>query len=136
MQDRVVLDTGVIVAIFFKEKASSSAKKAAMEHSPITVDLAFAEVGNAAWKRVMLFGEDRNASQESLVRCLEYIRSCAVLPSSDLAGLAYEIAVEDRVIFYDALFLAASDQEKLPLYTLDKKLFEKVKEKRNVQMII
>jgi predicted nucleic acid-binding protein len=32
--------------------------------------------------------------------------------------------------------MAAAEQEKLPLYTLDKKLFEKVKEKRNVQMII
>jgi predicted nucleic acid-binding protein len=136
MQDRAVLDTGVIVAVYFKEKASSSAKRVAMEHSPVTVDLAFAEVGNAAWKRVVLFGEDRNASQESLIRCLEYIRSCTVLPSADLAGLAFEIAVEDRVTFYDALFLAAAEQWKLPLYTLDKKLYEKVKEKRNVQMVI
>lgn len=135
MPDRVVLDTGVIFAIYFKEEASSRAKKAAVENDPITVDLAFAEAGNAAWKRVMLFGEDRDANRNSLRGCIEYIKSCTILRSSDLADLAFEISLEDKTTFYDSLFLAAAEKEQVPLLTLDKKLYEKVKLNRNVQMV-
>ncbi len=135
MPDRVVLDTGIIFAVYFKEEASSRAKKAAMEHDPVTVDLAFAEAGNAAWKRIMLFGEDRDASRISLRGCIEYIKSCTILRSPDLADLAFEISLEDKTTFYDSLFLAAAEKEQVPLLTLDKKLYEKVKLNRNVRMI-
>ncbi|NTV27571.1 MAG: type II toxin-antitoxin system VapC family toxin, partial [Methanothrix sp.] len=60
MLDKAILDTGVIVAIYFEEDASERAVEVASEHSPITVDLAVAEVGNAAWKRVALFGEGKD----------------------------------------------------------------------------
>jgi predicted nucleic acid-binding protein len=48
---------------------------------------------------------------------------------------AYWIAVEDRIAFYDSLFLAASEKENAPLLTMDRKLYERAKQKRNVQMI-
>lgn len=135
MPDRAVLDTGVIFAIYFKEEASGRAKRAAMENDPITVDLAFAEVGNAAWKRVTLFGEYRDANRNSLQRCIDYIKSCTLLRSSDLADLAFEISMEDKTTFYDSLFLAAAEVEQVPLLTLDKKLYEKVKINRDVRMV-
>ncbi|MGA9097739.1 MAG: type II toxin-antitoxin system VapC family toxin [Methanotrichaceae archaeon] len=135
MPDRVVLDTGIIFAVYFKEEASSRAKKVAAENDPITVDLAFAEAGNAAWKRVVLFGEDRDASQESLSKCIDYIKSCTILRSSDLTDLAFKIAVENKTTFYDSLFLAAAEIEKVPLLTLDKKLFDKVKANKDIRLI-
>lgn len=135
MPDRAVLDTGVIFAIYFKEEASSRAKKAALENDPITVDLAFAETGNAAWKRITLFGEDRDANRDSLRKCIDFIKSCTLLRSSDLVDLAFEISVEDKTTFYDSLFLAAAEKEQVPLQTLDKKLYEKVKVNRDVQMV-
>jgi predicted nucleic acid-binding protein len=135
MRDRAVLDTGIIVAIYFEEDASERAVEIAYEHSPITLDLAVAEVGNAAWKRVTLFGEGKDATGKSLCKCLDFIKSCAQIGSSELAELAYEISVENKTTFYDSLFLAAAEKEKVPLYTLDKKLYEKVKTKRDVRMI-
>lgn len=135
MPDRVVLDTGVIFAIYFKEEASSRAKKVAAENNPITVDLAFAEAGNAAWKRITLFGEDRDANRDALQKCIDYIGSCTLLRSSDLVDLAFEISMEDRTTFYDSLFLAAAEKEQVPLLTLDKKLYEKAKLNRDVQMV-
>lgn len=135
MPDRVVLDTGVIFAIYFKEEASSRAKRVAAENDPITVDLAFVEVGNAAWKRVMLFGEDKDASRDSLQKCIDYTKSCTLLRSSDLVDLAFEISVEDKTTFYESLFLAAAEKEQVPLLTLDKKLYDKVKVNRDVQMV-
>jgi predicted nucleic acid-binding protein len=53
----------------------------------------------------------------------------------DLAGQAYEIALENKTKFYDSLFLAAALQEKVPLLTLDKKMYVAAKAKNNVQML-
>ena len=135
MQDRAVLDTGVIVAIFFDEAASDRAVEVASECSPVTLDLAVAEAGNAAWKRVAFFGESKDAAWKSLYKCLEFIKSCHQISSSELAALAYEISVENGTTFYDSLFLAAAEKERVPLYTLDRKMYEKVKAKRDVHMV-
>lgn len=43
--------------------------------------------------------------------------------------LAFGISLEDnKTTFYDSLFLAATENEQVPLRTLDKKLYEKVKQ--------
>lgn len=135
MRDRAVLDSGVIFALYFEEDASERAAIAAERISPITLDLAVAEVGNAAWKRVALFKENKDSNRASLLRCLEFIKSCSVICSSDLAELAYEIALENNTTFYDSLFLAAGEREEVTLLTLDKKMYEQARAKRNVQMI-
>jgi predicted nucleic acid-binding protein len=135
MRDRVVLDSGVIFALYFEEDASERAVNVVDKLSPITVDLAVAEVGNAAWKRVALFKESKDSTRASLSKCLEFIKSCRVILTSDLAKLAYEIALENETTFYDSLFLAAAAREEVTLLTLDKKLYEKVRATANVQMI-
>jgi len=48
---------------------------------------------------------------------------------------AFEIAVADKITVYDSLFIAASEREKVPLLTIDRKLHEKLNEKRNVKLI-
>lgn len=121
MRDRAVLDSGVIFALYFEEDASERAVNAVDKLSPITVDLAVAEVGNAAWKRVALFKENKDSTRASLSKCLEFIKSCRVVLTSDLADLAYEIALENETTFYDSLFLAAAEREEVTLLTLDKK---------------
>ena len=135
MRDRAVLDTGVIVAIFFDEDASERAVEVASECGPVTLDLAVAEAGNAAWKRGAFFGESKDAAWKSVYKCLEFIKSCHQMSSSELAALAYEISVENGTTFYDSLFLAAAEKERVPLYTLDRKMYEKVKAKRDVHMV-
>ena len=135
MRGKAVFDSGVIFAIFFEEAASERAARAAGECRPITLDLAVSEVGNAAWKRVAFFQEREDAARLSLSKCLEFIASCAVMPSSDLAPQAFEISLETRATFYDSLFLAAADQENVPLFTLDKKMYQSARTKYNVQMI-
>jgi len=135
MRDRAVLDSGVIFALYFEEDASVRAERAANEYSPITLDLAVPEVGNAAWKRVAFFKESKDASLLSLFRCLQFIKSCTIMNSSDLAGSAYEIALENKTTFYDSLFLAAAQQAEVPLLTLDKKMYVAAKAKNNVLML-
>jgi predicted nucleic acid-binding protein len=135
MRDRAVLDSGVIFALYFEEDASVQAERAANDYSPITLDLAVAEVGNAAWKRVAFFKESRDASLRSLLSCLQFIKSCTVMHSSDLAASAYEIALENKTTFYDSLFLAAAGQANAPLLTLDRKMYEAAKARNNVLML-
>lgn len=135
MRDRAVLDSGVIFAIYFEEDASERAVKAASEYSPITLDLAVAEVGNAAWKRVAFFQENKDVAALSLSKCLLFIKSCILIDSSHLAELAYQIALANKITFYDSLFLAAADREGLPLLTLDKKMYLAAKDSINVQML-
>ncbi len=134
--DRAVLDSSAIAAIFFKEVASSRALKSAAGCDPITLDLAIAEVGNVAWKRVSFSGENEGTALEALRDCMVFISTtCALLKSSDLMEEAFGIAVQEKVSFYDSLFLAAAEQESVPLLTLDKKLYDKVKESRDVRLV-
>jgi predicted nucleic acid-binding protein len=135
MRDKAVLDTGVIVALYFEEDASERAVLAAGEYNPITLDLAVAEVGNTAWKRAVFFKEGKDATWLSLSKCLEFIKSCTLIISSDLAWQAYEIGLENGTTFYDSLFLAAAERERVPLLTLDKKMYEKVKAKMDVRLL-
>ena len=55
MRDRVILDSSVIAAIFFKEEASERVEEALRDYKLITVNIAIEEVANVAWKRVVFF---------------------------------------------------------------------------------
>jgi len=136
MPDRVILDSSVIAAIFFKEESSEKAERAAANYQLITVDLAIAEVANVAWKRVVFFNEPKAVALKALRGSINLIiGACEVISTHKLLEDAFEIAIVDRITIYDSLFIAASEREKVPLLTTDGKLYEKVKSKRNVKLI-
>ena len=136
MADEVILDSSVIAAIFFKEDSSEKAEMAAENYKLITVDLAIAEVANVAWKRVVFFDESKEIALKALRRGIDFITSvCEVISTQKLLEDAFEIAIEDKITIYDSLFIAASERENVPLLTTDRKLYEKVKSKRNVKLI-
>mgnify|MGYP003589217133 FL=1 len=136
MLDRAVLDSSVLAAMFFKEAASPRALKCASECDPVTLDLAMAEVGNVAWKQVIFFGESRDRASDTLQDCQDFMETaCTVIKASDLSMKAFQIAVEDKVSYYDSLFLAAAEREGIPLMTLDQKLHEKAKAKRDIRLV-
>jgi predicted nucleic acid-binding protein len=136
MLDRAVLDSSVLSAMFFREASSPRALKCASECDPVTLDLAMAEVGNVAWKQVVFFGESKDRALDALHDCRDFMATaCTIIKASDLSMKAFQIAVEDRISYYDSLFLAAAEREGIPLMTLDQKLQEKAKEKRDVRLI-
>jgi len=136
MPDEVILDSSVIAAIFFKEDASIRALDAAAKSDLITLDLAIAEVGNVAWKQVVLCGADKDQTLVAFKKCQSFIsEACELVRAEDLTIRAYNIAVETRTAFYDSLFLAAAEARQVPLLTLDRKLYEKARSTRNVQLI-
>ncbi len=132
----MILDSGVIAAIFFKEEASEKAEKAAENYSLITIDLAFVEVANVAWKRVVFFRESEKIILKGFKNSSDFINSaCRVIFSRELLDDAFKIAVLDKITIYDSLFVAASEREKVPLLTTDGKLYEKLKKSRNIVLI-
>lgn len=135
-RNKVILDSGVIAAIFFKEDASERAERAAEAHSLITLDLAYVEVGNVAWKRVAIFKESKELMLKALKNSSDFITgACDVIASKELLDDAFKIAVSEKITIYDSLFVAASEREKVPLLTTDGKLHEKLNKKRNVRLI-
>ena len=136
MPDRVILDSSVIAAIFFKKEFSERAERVAEINKLITVDLAMVEVANVAYKRVALFKESKEIGLKALRRSIDFIvTACEVISSQGLLEDAFEIAIADTITIYDSLFVAASEREKLPLFTADEKLYEKVTPKRRVKLL-
>lgn len=134
--NKVILDSGVIAAIFFKEDASDRAASAAEAPELITLDLAIVEVANVAWKRVVFFKEPKELMLDALKSSSDFITdACDIIASKELLDEAFKIAVSEKITIYDSLFVAASDREKAPLLTLDGKLHEKLNKKRNVKLI-
>lgn len=89
-----------------------------------------------AWKLVVHSGENRELALTALQKCLSFIsEACNVVRAQDLAVDAYQIFMEERVAFYDSLFLALARREKAPLLTLDQKLCQKVRDETSVQLI-
>jgi predicted nucleic acid-binding protein len=123
MHDNIVLDSGIIAAIFFPEKISGKSLMIAETHDCITVDLAYAEVANVAWKRSSQTGQDAAMVKNMLYECTAFIsEACQVLPAQDLVPAAYDLACHHRITIYDALFLAAAIHCASPLVTADKKI--------------
>jgi len=136
MLDRAVLDSSILAAMFFKEASSSRALKCAEECDPVTLDLAIAEVGNVAWKQVVFSGESKDRALDAFQDCQDFIATaCTLIKASDLTTEAFEIAVDDKTSYYDSLFLAAAQKEGMPLLTLDRRLHEKTKSKRDVRLV-
>ncbi|MGC1120462.1 MAG: type II toxin-antitoxin system VapC family toxin [Candidatus Methanofastidiosia archaeon] len=136
MPDRVVLDSSVIAAVFFREDGSERAEKDMWKYGLITIDVALSEIANVAWKRVVFFGEPCEITLRALKRCADFVLNvCEVITSHELLETGFGIAVEDKIAVYDALFVAASEREKASLLTLDRKLYETLRGKRDIKLV-
>jgi len=136
MHGSLVLDSSIIAAIFFPEEISGKSLAIAERHDCITVDLAYAEVANVAWKRISHTGQDTATVKNLLDECMAFIReTCQVLPPQDLLPSAYDLACSHRITVYDALFLAAAVQCTSPLVTADKKLHHAAREIVKAELI-
>lgn len=129
MPDKVVLDSNVIAAVFFREDDVVSKAEKVIEESKTlyTLDLAIAEITNVAWKKVVFRDETAEIVENALIKCIEFIKSvCQIVQSEELYDLAFKIAIEKRITAYDALFVAASEKYSAKLVTADRELAEKV----------
>jgi len=136
MHDSVVLDSSIIAAIFFPEKISMKAIEVAEGNDCSTVDLAYAEVANVAWKRAIQPEISLEDVRTALTESQAFIReTCRVIPAHDLVAEAFEMARSCRVTVYDALFLAAASRCGFPLVTADSRLYSAARKNFSIRLI-
>jgi len=85
----------------------------------------FLECGNILWKHAHLRGSITPAEAQSKPAALEALPLQA-LSTKDLAASALTIALAHGLTTYDACYVAASVQERVPLITADDRLVRKL----------
>ncbi len=127
---RAVVDASVAVKIFVPEALSAQAQTVFMRFASendaelIVPDLFFIECANVFWKWVQRSGYAGKDAREHM-RDLAMLGLTAI-PTQVLADEALGIALTHKITAYDACYLAAATQLKLPLITADEKLATKV----------
>ena len=127
---RAVVDASVAVKIFVPELLSAQAQEIFTRFATedgaelIVPDLFFIECANVFWKWVQRSAYPAKAAQEHL-RDLTGLGLTAV-PTQVLAEDALDIALKHRMTAYDACYIAAAAQLRLPLITADEKLVGQV----------
>ncbi len=136
--ESIVLDSSVIAALFFPEPYSDWAEDIVRNYDYLyTIDLAYAEVMNVAWKKIVRFKLDQNTILTALDKALGFISNvCEVIEAKTIWKNAIKIAIETEITSYDALFLALSLMKKIKLTTIDKKLAEKLMNSKYKEIII
>ena len=127
---RAVVDASVAVKIFVPEALSAQAQaifaRFASENGAelIVPDLFFVECANVFWKWVQRSGYAGKDAREHL-RDLATLGLTAI-PTQILAEDALAIALRHKIAAYDACYIAAATQLKLPLITADEKLATRI----------
>lgn len=127
---RAVMDASVAVKLFVPETLSAQAQTVFTHFASesgaelIVPDLFFIECANVFWKWVQRLAYSGKNAREHL-RDLATLGLTAI-PTQLLVDEALEIALTYKITAYDACYLAAATQLKLPLITADEKLKKKV----------
>ncbi|QOJ79107.1 type II toxin-antitoxin system VapC family toxin [Infirmifilum lucidum] len=130
----ILVDASFLVKVLLEEEGSDRAREVlrkALEAGEriLTVDTALPEALNALWKhRVLLKDLDEGECRSAVGELTELWSRLDVIPSSDVARDAFEIAVRDGITVYGALYLAASILRNSSLATFDEVLREKALE--------
>ena len=81
--ESIVLDSSVIVALYFTDPYSEWANDIVGEsRNCYTVDIAYAEIGNVAWKRIHLFRQPKEIILLGLQNAIEFISDICVVINS------------------------------------------------------
>jgi predicted nucleic acid-binding protein len=127
---RAVVDASVAVKIFVPETLSDQAQEVfarfASENGAelIIPDFFFIECANVFWKWVQRSGYPDKDAQAHLHDLTSL--GLTVIPAQLIAEEALGIALNHRITAYDACYVAAAEQLKLPLITADEKLATKL----------
>jgi predicted nucleic acid-binding protein len=98
----------------------------------IAPDLVFAEIGNAVWKRA-ISGEFSTAMAIEAVSIATRLYS-ALVPMSQLADRAIEIAIELKHPINDCFYLALAERERATLISADRRLIAAARRAKGIEI--
>jgi len=135
---RIVLDSSIIVALHFPEPFSEWCEEIIEQYDEFyTVDIAYSEVANAAWKRIFLLKNPKNQVLTNLNKALQFINNlCIVFKLRDLIIDSISIAIDCGITIYDALFLSIAVEQDIPLATLDKTFVSELRDTKYIDVLL
>jgi predicted nucleic acid-binding protein len=125
-----ILDSSVLVKLVLSEESSNEAKAYVTRildggGAITTTDSALPEAGNAIWKRAHLLHQlDAEGYHTAMGSLIKIVSRMEPVPTIDIAGDAADIALEEGVTFYDALYVAACSHTGSRLLTADKRQYD------------
>jgi len=90
------------------------------------------EVGNIIWKRKDI---PADLASKLVLKASGYLKEIIIIPTLETSERALTIARKYNITFYDAVYIAISEQRKEIMVTADKKLYEKLKSNFMVRFI-
>ena len=130
----LVIDPNVGLKWFIEESRSSAARQILEKGASfIAPDIFIPEICNVVWKKVKnqeITAEQGQAIVTNVPMVLDYI-----VPSSELAKRAFDLAVQCNHPVYDCLYLALAERDSTTLVTDDAKLVTVAKKARLARLV-
>jgi len=114
-----VIDSSALIKYFSREKGWEDVRRYMLE-GVLTIDLAIKETLNALWRKII----KEEIMYETVVKLIEDLTENRPFPLESQEQYltdAFEIAVNNHITIYDALFIAVAKRRNLELITSDKK---------------
>ena len=129
---KVVIDSSALFALFFPEVYSEWVEKVIRYYEELHVpELVFLETSSAAWKRIIVFKQPKDRVLNNLNLLHKFVKDvCVVHRDLDYVQRAIEISIELGVTVYDSLFLALAESCRAKLLTIDRRLVENLKSRK------
>lgn len=134
----IVVDSSVLFALFFSEEYSEWSEETIKEYDELHVpELVFLETSNAAWKRITIFKQPSDIVLKNLKLLHKFISdTCIVHRDINYLQRTIELSIRLGVTIYDSLFLAIAEEYKTRVLTIDKKLVETLKYRKEEYRVI
>jgi len=114
-----VIDSSALIKYFSREKGWEDVRRYMLE-GVLTIDLAIKETLNALWRKII----KEEIMYETVVKLIKDLTENRPFPLESQEQYltdAFEIAVNNHITIYDALFIAVAKRRNLELITSDKK---------------
>ena len=130
----LVIDANVALKWFIEEPRSPAARKILEKRAAfIAPDIFIPEICNVVWKKVKnqeITAEQGQAIVTNVPTVLDHI-----VPSSEVAKRAFDLAVQFNHPVYDCLYLALAERESITLITDDAKLVTVAKKAKLARLV-
>lgn len=130
----VVIDANVSLKWFIEERGSLAARKLLDKGASfIAPDIFIPEVCNVVWKKVKTHEITLEHGQAIVANVPMVLDS--LVPSSELAKRAFDLAVQFNHPVYDCLYLVLAERESITLITDDAKLATVAKKAKLARLV-
>ena len=136
--ESIVVDSSVLFALFFPEEYSEWSEEIIKEYDEFHVpELVFLETSNAAWKRIIIFKQPSRTVLKNLRLLHKFIdNTCIIHRNIDYLQRTIELSIKLGTTIYDSLFLAIAEKYKTKILTIDRKLVEILKRKKEEYRVV